>query len=45
MACKVQTIGDNNPQVIIYMPFPKPDHAYTANGTCQGYMATDSRYD
>ena len=40
--CKLYINGDNNPQVLIYMPvtmpFYKPDRAYTANSTSQGYI-------
>ena len=47
-ACKVQIISDNDPQVVIYMPvikpFHKPDHAYTVNRTCRGYMNAESLY-
>ena len=36
-ACKVQIIGDNDQQIVIYMkvimPFYKPDCAYTTNIT------------
>ena len=43
-ACKVQLISDNDPQVIIYMlvsmPFHRPDHAYTVNRICRGYIWT-----
>ena len=47
-ACKVQIIGDNASQVVIYMsvimPFHKPDHAYTANSTSRSFMTAESCY-
>ena len=47
--CKLKKNGDNNPQVLIYMPvimpFYKPDRAYTANSTTRGYMNAETFYD
>ena len=45
--CKLQINGDNNPQVLIYMPvidipFHKPDCAYTANSISRGYKNSES---
>ena len=48
-ACKVQTIGDNDPQIVIYMkvimPFHKPDRVYTTNITSPGYRTAESLYE
>ena len=47
-ACKVQTIGDNDPQVVIliYMKFIfRPDRAYTTNIASQGYRTAESLYE
>ena len=47
-ASEVQSISDNDPQVVIHMsvimPYHKPDHAYTMNRTCRGYMDAESLY-
>ena len=47
-ACKVQTIGDNDPQVVIliYMKFIfRPDRAYTTNIASQEYRTAESLYE
>ena len=48
-AGKVQTISDNDPQIVIYMkvimPFYKPDRAYTTNITSRGYRTAENLYE